>query len=195
MLEEQFLETKETQPELVAHHYTEAGSTEQAIPYWQQAGRRATQRSANVEAVTHLRRGLSLIETLPETPERTQHELLSRRPSARLLMATKGYGAPEVGSAYRGHAELCQQVGETAQLFPVLYGVWAFQVVRADFRRAKLGEQLLHRGKEHDPALLVEAHLACGGDAYSSWERSQLPAGTVNRVWPTTTRSSMVPGH
>ena len=57
MLEEQFPETKETQPELLAHHYTEAGLIEQAIPYWQQAGERATQRSAYVEAISSPHQG------------------------------------------------------------------------------------------------------------------------------------------
>src|SRR5262249_30389097 len=61
VLVERFLETAETQPELLAHHYTEAGLVEQAIPYWQQAGQRATQRSAYVEAISHLSRGLVLL--------------------------------------------------------------------------------------------------------------------------------------
>ena len=74
-LEERFPETKETQPELLAHHYTEAGLIAQAIPYWQRAGERATQRSAYVEAITHLTKGLELLKTLPDTPERVQQEL------------------------------------------------------------------------------------------------------------------------
>jgi predicted ATPase len=149
---------------LLAHHYTEAGLTAQAILYWQQAGRRATQRSANVEAVTHLRRGLSLIETLPDTPERTQYELAVQATLGPVLMATKGFGAPEVGRAYARARELCQQVGETAQLFPVLYGVCVFQTVRADCQSARtLGEELLHLAEqEHDPALLVVAHNVVG---------------------------------
>src|SRR4029450_11888489 len=75
VLDERFPETTETQPELLAHHYTEAGLIAQAIPYWQRAGERATQRSAGVEAVAHLTRGLELLKTLPDTPERTQQEL------------------------------------------------------------------------------------------------------------------------
>ena len=75
VLEEQFVEIIETQPELVAHHYTEAGLIEQAIPYWQRAGQRAIERSANVEAISHLTKGLELLKTLPDTPERTQQEL------------------------------------------------------------------------------------------------------------------------
>ena len=68
VLEERFPETKETQPELLAHHYTEAGLIEQAIPYWQRAGERATQRSANVEAIAHLTKGLELLKTCRTRP-------------------------------------------------------------------------------------------------------------------------------
>src|SRR5262249_36250449 len=75
VLEAQFPETVATQPELLAHHYTEAGLTAQAIPYWQQAGQRALERSANLEAVAHLTKGLEVLATLPDTPERAQQEL------------------------------------------------------------------------------------------------------------------------
>jgi predicted ATPase len=63
-----FADTVETQPEVLAHHYTEAGLTEQAIPYWQRAGERATARSAHREAVTHCTRGLEVLKLLPDTP-------------------------------------------------------------------------------------------------------------------------------
>ena len=66
LLETQFPETLESEPELVAHHYTEAGCFEQAIGYWQQAGSRALQRSANAEAIAHLQHGLELLATLPD---------------------------------------------------------------------------------------------------------------------------------
>src|SRR5439155_17083969 len=75
VLEEQFPETAETQPELIAHHFTEAGLTEKAVGYWHQAGQSAIQRSAHVEAIAHLRQGLTLLQTLPETPQRLQHEV------------------------------------------------------------------------------------------------------------------------
>src|SRR5262249_23278085 len=70
VLEAQFPETAEAEPELVAHHYTEAGLRVQAIPYWQQAGQKAVERSANVEAISHLTTGLELLTTLPDTPDR-----------------------------------------------------------------------------------------------------------------------------
>ena len=92
-----FPDSQETQPELLAHHYTEAGLIAQAIPYWQQAGQRAVQRSANVEAISHLTKGLELLKTLPDTPEHAQQELDAANHSGRApLMATKGYAAPEV---------------------------------------------------------------------------------------------------
>ena len=120
MLEEQFPETVETQPELLAHHYTEAGLIEQAIPYWQKAGERATQRSAYVEAIAHLTKGLELLKTLPDTPERAQQELTLQLALSDALITIKGYTAPEVGKTVTRARELCQQLGETPQLFPVL---------------------------------------------------------------------------
>src|SRR5262249_9439100 len=143
-LVEQFPEIVESQPELVAHHYTEAGLKEQAIPYWQQSGQRAAQRSAYAEAVAHLTRGLELLTALPDTPERTQQELTLQLSLGEALIATKGYAAPEAEKAYTRARELCRQSGETAQLFPVLGGLWQFYLVRADYQRAReSAEQLL----------------------------------------------------
>jgi tetratricopeptide (TPR) repeat protein len=78
VLEERFPETIAAQPEVLAHHYTEASLVEHAIPYWQQAGQHASARSAHVEAMSHLRQGLALLTALPDTPARTQHELTLR---------------------------------------------------------------------------------------------------------------------
>jgi len=148
----------------LAHHYTEAGLTAQAIPYWQQAGQRAIQRSANSEAIAHLTKELDLIKTLPDTPERTQQELTLQIALGGPLMATKGFAAPEVEKAYARARELCQQVGETPQLFLVLWGLWAFYTVRAELQAAReLGEQSLSLAQSvQDPALLLWAHLMVG---------------------------------
>ena len=168
MLEERFPETIETQPELVAHHYTEAGLIEQAIPYWQQAGERAIQRSAYVEAISHLTKGLELLKTLPDTPERPQQELNLQTPLGPAFMATKGYAAPEVGKAYTRARELCRQVGETPQLAPVLYGLWIFHLVRAELPTAhEAAEQLLQLGQNtQDLALIMEGHHGLGQISY-----------------------------
>ena len=165
VLERQFPDTVETQPELLAHHYTEAGLLEQAIPYWQRAGQRAIQRSANLEAVGHLTKGLELLKKLPDTPERAQQELDFQLALGPVFHAVKGQGAPEVEQTYARARELCGQVGETLQLFPVLWGLWRFYLMRAEHQTArKLAEQCLRLAQRlQDPALLLEAHLALGG--------------------------------
>jgi predicted ATPase len=164
VLESRFPETVETQPELLAQHYTEAGLTDQAIPYWQRAGQRALERSAHVEAIAHLAKGLALLKTLPDIPERTQQELALQITLGAALRATKGGVAPEVEQTYARARELCQQVGETPQLFSVLWGLWAFYHGRVALRTAReLGEQLLTLAQRvQDPALLLQAHRALG---------------------------------
>src|SRR5262249_24819233 len=126
VLEMRFPDTKERQPELLAHHYTEAGLIAQAIPYWQQAGHRAVQRSAKAEPVADFRRGLELLNALPDAPERAQQELTLQLALGTPLMGTKGWSTPEVEKTYARARELCQQMGETPQLFPVLWGLYAF---------------------------------------------------------------------
>jgi predicted ATPase len=133
VLEAQFPETAEAQPELLAQHYTEAGLTEQAVPYWQQAGQRAIERSAYVEAIAHLRQGLALLQTFPEAPERTQREVDMYIALGASLTATKGAGAPETGQTYTHALSLCQHLDDPQQLFPVLRGLWQYYNVRAEF--------------------------------------------------------------
>ena len=111
------------EPELLAHHYTEAGLIPQAIPYWQQAGQRASQRSANAEAVSHITMGLQLLQTLPETSQRAQQELTLQLTLGALRTATHGFAAPEVAQAYSRARELCEQTGEKEQIFPALVAV------------------------------------------------------------------------
>jgi class 3 adenylate cyclase/predicted ATPase len=162
ILAEQFADLKETQPELLAHHYTEAGLTEQAIPYWQQAGQRAASRSANSEASNHLTKGIELLKTLPDAPERTQQELDLQITLGPALIAIKGWSAPEVERSYTRARKLCQQVGETPQIFPVLFALSVFYFTRAEYTTAReLGEQLLRLAQcARDPALFLEAHRA-----------------------------------
>src|SRR5262249_16801923 len=100
VVETQFPETAETQPELLAHHYTEAGITEQAVSYWYKAAQRAGERSAHLEAILHLRQGLELLKTLPETSERTQREVDLLIAMGASLLAVKGYAAAEVRETY-----------------------------------------------------------------------------------------------
>jgi predicted ATPase len=164
VLESQFPETTEAQPELVAHHYTEASLTEKAARYWHHAGQRAIQRSAHVEAIAHLRQGLALLQTLPETPDRVAREVDMLIALGASLLATQGYAAPEVGETYTYARHLCQHLEDPQQLFSVLRGLWNYYLVRAEYQTAHaLGEQLLTLAQQvQDTAMLVAAHRALG---------------------------------
>ena len=110
------------------------GSGALAVVYWQRAGKRASERSAYVEAISHLRKGLAVLQMLPDTPARLQHELELQTTLGPALIATKGFGAPEVAQAYTRARELCQQMGETPDVFPVLRGLWVFHEARRSCR-------------------------------------------------------------
>ena len=164
VLEEHFADTIETQPELVAHHYTEAGHYEPALSYWQRAGQRALQHSGNQEALRHLTTALELLTTFPDTPTRARQELDLQMLLGPALMATMGFGSPEVERVYRRARWLCQQVGDTPQLFSVLRGLWQFSILRAELRTAyELAQQLFSLAQRlHDATLLPEAYRALG---------------------------------
>jgi predicted ATPase len=164
VLEAQFPETAEAQPELLAHHLTEAGLTAQSVTYWYKAGQKAIERSAHVEAIAHLRQGLELHKTLPETLERTQREVDMHIALGASLLAVKGYGAPEVGQTYTYARQLCQHLEDPYQLFPVLRGLWHYYHGRAEYQTAHtLGEQLLSLAQQvQDPVMLVAVHRALG---------------------------------
>jgi predicted ATPase len=167
VLAEQFSETTETQPELLAYHYTEAGLYNQALDYWQRAGQRAMSRSAYMEAVAHLTKGLEVLNTLPDTSMRAQCELNLRLALGRGLIITKGYAAPEVEHVYTRAYTLCQQIEDVPQLFNALRGLWNFYIARAQLQTAQeLGMQLLDLARRQQaPALLLAAHLALGQTA------------------------------
>jgi class 3 adenylate cyclase/predicted ATPase len=164
VLEAQFPDTVATQPELLAYHYTEAGCTEQAVHYWQRAGQRAVEHSAYVEAISHLTQGLEVLQTLPDSLERTQDELGLQTALGSALIAIKGYAAPEVEQAYNRARELCQHLGETPRLLQVLLGLQAFYVVRGNFRTAReISEQCLALVQHlPSPTRLLNVHYALG---------------------------------
>jgi predicted ATPase len=164
VLEEQFPEVAETQPELLAQHYTEAGRGAQAIPYWQRAGQRAVERSANVEAISHFTKGLEVLQSLPATSERTRQELALQLALGPPLRMIKGETAPELEGLYTLSYELSQQVGDHRQQFSALLSLsrWYLNRVRIEEAR-KLAEQCFTLAQAvQDPVLLQEGHRRLG---------------------------------
>jgi predicted ATPase len=131
-----------------------------------------------VEAISHLSKGLELLTTLPDTAERAQHELTLQTALGSALMTIKGFAAPEVERVYTRARALCRQVGETTQLFPVLWGLWLFYEVRGELQTAReLAEQLLSLAqRQPDPAPVLAAHRAMGQTVY--WQGELARART-----------------
>jgi class 3 adenylate cyclase/predicted ATPase len=172
VLVDQFPQTVVAQPELVAHHYTEAGLIAQAIPYWQRAGKQAMEHSAHAEAVSHLTKGLEVLKALPDSPERAPQELTLQIALGAALQTNQGYAAPEVESVYRRAHDLCRQVGETPQLFAALIGLRRFYYVQAKLQVAReLDEELLRLAPQaQDVFLLTLAHQSMGATLFSFGE-------------------------
>jgi TOMM system kinase/cyclase fusion protein len=170
VLEERFPEACKTQPELLAHHYTQAGFSRQAVSYWQRAGQRAVQHSAYAEAISHLTTAIALLRTLPDTPARSRQELDLQLTLGPALIATKGQAAPEVEQVYARARELGQHVRETPHLFQALWGLASFYLMKPELQTSReLGEQLLRLAQHaQDPALLLEAHRSLGTTLFES---------------------------
>jgi predicted ATPase len=149
-------------------HFERAHDYPKTIRYLEQAGKTAIRRNAHGEAITHLTKGLTLLKDLPETIERDRQELSLQVALGGQLLATKGFGAPEVGVTYTRARELCHRLGDTSQLFHVLWGLAAFHTVRTEYQQTyDLGQQLLTLAQsQHDLALLVEAHYVVGQTFY-----------------------------
>jgi class 3 adenylate cyclase/predicted ATPase len=164
VLEERFAERVTFEPEVVARHYEQAGLAAQAITHYQQAGERATQRSANEEAIRHLRRALDLVATLPETRERHQMELGLQMAIGAPLTAARGWSHRENEQAYARARELTSQIGESPELPRVLAGMAAAYSIKADLATAAevAQEALAVAARTGDAFDLLAAHYQVG---------------------------------
>lgn len=164
ILTEQFPEVVQTQPELLAHHYTAAQRYAEAVVYWQKAGQQAVAGSAGIEAIRHYKRALALLKELPESPRQAQQQLELQIGLGAPLLMTKGYAAPEVETNYAQALKLCHQLDETPRLLPVLFGLWVFYLVRAKYKTAlDLSQQILRLAQPlQQPDVLVEAYQVQG---------------------------------
>ncbi|MEE8252980.1 MAG: adenylate/guanylate cyclase domain-containing protein [Hyphomicrobium sp.] len=157
VLEQKFPQASKTSPEVIAYHYTEAAKTEKAIGYWLEAGRRSSERSANVESVRHLERGLDLVRTLSSTPENLVQELALLIALGPPLIATKGPSTLEVEQTYARAVELCSQLPHAALHFAALWGWWriakSFVIMRE-----RADDLLVLADKLQDPELQLQAH-------------------------------------
>lgn len=167
-LAERLPTTVATAPELLAYHYTEAGLLEEAVQYWLRAGTEAVARSAPLEAMRHLNRGLEVLRTLPPSPGHAQHELSLCLALGPPLAMIKGHTAPEVEQTYAQAHVLCQQVGDSQQRFTALLGLWMFALNQAQLLTAHdLAAQCLELAASlHDISCVQEAHVVLGTTSF-----------------------------
>jgi len=169
------------EPELLAHHFTEACQIERAVGYWLKAGERAAQRSANLEAIRHLTRGLEALNTLPENFERDRQELAFQIAIGTPMIAVHGYSAPQTGAAYSRARALCERLGEAEPLVATLSGEFVYYFVRGDYsvmRRLtdearQVAERLpspLIRLASHRLAGITAMHFGAFAEAQSEFE-------------------------
>jgi class 3 adenylate cyclase/tetratricopeptide (TPR) repeat protein len=168
LLEDRFPEVASTQPELVAHHYTEANCPAQAIAYWHKAGAAAARQSANLEAVDQFRRGLALIEALSDMRERAERELDLQMAIGPALFATKSHSHPDAGRTYARALELCRQVGDHSREFTGLRGLQLHHQNLFEMEKAlHFAEEALHVAERlGDAARLVGGHMALGASLF-----------------------------
>jgi len=157
-------ELMDTQPELFAQHYAEAGSVEKAVIYWGKAGRRSAAHSAMSEAAAQFQKGLDQLALLPDTPERSKQELEFLNSLGAALYPLKGPGAPEMGLAYARGLELWTRLGSPAEFLDVPYGRLRSLLFSGELASALgLAEDLLRLSHERDDvAGLVQGHFAIG---------------------------------
>lgn len=169
ILEQKFAETVETKPELLAHHFTEAGLLEKGIFYWRKAGLRSQERSATKEAIGHFTRGLELLKQLDESPQRDQLEFGLQASLGVVLTAARGWGAPEVAPTIERAHELCEKIGTVSDRFFVLWGLWGFRLLRLELDKCRqLADEVMSlvRGSPEGGELLAEAQWIPGCTAY-----------------------------
>ena len=148
----------------LAYHYSHSDNIDKAVEYLGRAGRQALQRSACADAATSLGAALDLLVTLPENPERLGRELPLQMALAQANIPLKNWSAPEVEKPFARAREICEQLGDLPQLFPVLVGLRSVYHVRGQFGPAReAGLDLLRRAQNvNDPSLLLMAHVGLG---------------------------------
>jgi serine/threonine protein kinase/tetratricopeptide (TPR) repeat protein len=162
-LVEHFPEVVEARPELLAHHFTEAGESEPAIRSWKRAAEFAILRSAFLESISHLKQALKLLGHLPDTPQRSKEELQFLNALGSLLADTQGYGSPELEQIFTRAQQLLRQLKESRQVDPLWLGHSSFFLMQGRFQEVQEVQELamgfMDQGRrQRDPAMLMQAY-------------------------------------
>ncbi len=163
-LASKFVDVAEGAPEVVAYHYTQAREITPAINYWLKAGRKATTRSAFMEAITHFQTALKLLEELPKDKTRIELELQLQQALANASIAAKGFGAAETILAFNRALTLCKELGTSPQIFAVLNGLVGAHLMGGEIEKARaVAQDLLALAQQrNDKTALMMGHRVLG---------------------------------
>jgi predicted ATPase len=146
-------ELMDSQPELFAQHYTEAGLVEKSVAYWGKAGQRSAARSVMTEAAAQFQKGLDQLALLPDTFERQRQELEFHSALGDVLVFVKGQAAPETGHAFARARGLWEQLGSPSEFFQVPFGQSRHYAYRGELDLAqRLAEDLLRLSRQRRDA-------------------------------------------
>jgi predicted ATPase/class 3 adenylate cyclase len=164
VLEQHFPDRATREPEALARHFSEAQQPDRAQVYWLEAGRRAAERSANLEAIRHLTRALEALELLPQSAERDRQELTIQITLGTPLMAVHGFAGAETGVAFKRARVLGERLGDASALFATLSGQFSFYMVGGDHQKVReLAEEAQRAAKQmHDEMLELAAYRLAG---------------------------------
>jgi class 3 adenylate cyclase/predicted ATPase len=164
ILEHDFSEPAENQPQVLAYHYQEAGNHQLAIRRWLESGQGALAHSANVEAIASFRKALQLLDALPETPERIKQEIDIQLALGIPLIAVQGYASAETREAFLRARTLCLQIGDIPEYFQALFGLWGHSWMGGKNDDAlRLADEFLSRSRAlSQPVPLMVAHRVMG---------------------------------
>jgi tetratricopeptide (TPR) repeat protein len=168
VLIEKFPEIIAEQPEMLAHHFSEAGLNEQAIPYWQQASEKALRASAYIEALHHIDQGLKMVSIMPESDKRVQYELAFQVRNSTVIKIQDGWSSDKVKKAYDRCFELCKDLGESEELFTTLFGIWAYYLIGGNINQSyEIALGCLQRTEQlKNPAIKMQSNLMLGNSLF-----------------------------
>ena len=190
VLVKQFKDYAESHPQVIAYHYSRASDYKHAIEYHLKSGKLLIEQSAHNEAISQLNKGIDLLKYIDAVEIKYQLELDLKMMLGIPLLATRGYGAEEVGAIYERASELSQMIGNIPKLFPALVGQYRFYLIRGDLPKAlDISELLLSWAQtSHKSDLLLEAARAVGvtlfhmGDITKSLEQLEISIGLYDSV-------------
>jgi DNA-binding response OmpR family regulator/class 3 adenylate cyclase/predicted ATPase len=172
-LRDQLPDRAESEPEVVAHHFTEAGLTEPAVEWWGKAGDLALRRSAFAEAIAHLERALALTGTPDAEPAKRCARLRLQIAYGNALRMARGFGAPEVTAAFAHALDISATAAEMPERFSAYYGLWTGSYGRAELLpMLRLAEAFLHDAQSRPES--GEAATAHRVYAMTCWFRGEF---------------------